>query len=238
MTMDANELARLREVAEAATPGPWTDVPMGSEGSIVTAGGNTHRTALKPATCREFSDATHIATFDPPTALALLDEVERLTNTEKAQGVTIRELEDENAELNNELGTAVQVLKLERDGLTAEVERLHSWAGLIELLDEHWPKDIFPTLPDDKGRDLGPRLVSLIRINDQLRGRLAAVGALARELIAAQGDGQFGHAAEARRIGPELVTLAEGGPAPGPDPEGGVDLTDEEFVAFLKAAKS
>ena len=25
--------------------------------------------------------------------------------------------------------------------------------------------------------------------------------------------------------------------APGPDPDGGVDLTDEEFAAFLKAAK-
>ena len=26
--------------------------------------------------------------------------------------------------------------------------------------------------------------------------------------------------------------------APGPDPDGGLDLTDEEFAAFLKAAKS
>ena len=46
-------------------------------------------------------------------------EVERLADTEKVLRVTIRELEDENVELNNELGTAVQVLKLERDAALA-----------------------------------------------------------------------------------------------------------------------
>lgn len=44
----------------------------------------------------------------------------------------------------------------------AEVERLHSWDGLLSLLDEHWPEGIFPTSADGR-RDTGPRLVAAIR---------------------------------------------------------------------------
>lgn len=55
--------------------------------------------------------------------------------------------------------------------LVAEVERLHSWDGLMSLLDEHWPADIFPTQDDREDRDLGPRIVSLLRWVDQLRPR-------------------------------------------------------------------
>jgi hypothetical protein len=32
----------------------------------------------------------------------------------------------------------------DRHVLLAEYDRLHSWTGLMELLDEHWPTDIFP----------------------------------------------------------------------------------------------
>lgn len=52
--------------------------------------------------------------------------------------------------------------------LVAEIERLHSWDGLMELLDEHWPEDIFPTLPDTDKRDPGPRIVSLLRMVDRI----------------------------------------------------------------------
>lgn len=45
----------------------------------------------------------------------------------------------------------------------------HSWAGLMALLDEHWPEDIFPTREDDLTRDAGARIVSLIRWVDRLR---------------------------------------------------------------------
>lgn len=44
-----------------------------------------------------------------------------------------------------------------------------SWAGLMELLDEHWPADLFPTLEDDPERDAGARIVSLLRWVDRLR---------------------------------------------------------------------
>lgn len=57
----------------------------------------------------------------------------------------------------------------------AEVERLHSWDGLMELLDEHWPEDVYPTLPDSDERDPGPRIVSALRVQDQLRATLAKV---------------------------------------------------------------
>lgn len=59
--------------------------------------------------------------------------------------------------------------------LIAEVERLHSWDGLMSLLDEHWPEDIFPTLPDTDRRDPGPRIVSLLRWVDKLKAQVPTV---------------------------------------------------------------
>lgn len=53
--------------------------------------------------------------------------------------------------------------------LQAEVERMHTWDGLMALLDEHWPEDIFPTMEDTEGRDPGPRIVSLLRWVERLR---------------------------------------------------------------------
>lgn len=58
-----------------------------------------------------------------------------------------------------------------------EIERMHSWDGLMRLLDEHWPADIFPTLAGTDGRDPGPRIVSLLRWVGALAARLDAVRA-------------------------------------------------------------
>jgi hypothetical protein len=53
--------------------------------------------------------------------------------------------------------------------LTAEIDRLHSWDGLMSLLDERWPEDIFPTLPfDATDRDPVVRIVTLLRWVDRL----------------------------------------------------------------------
>jgi hypothetical protein len=50
----------------------------------------------------------------------------------------------------------------------------HSWAGLMALLDEHWPADIFPTLHhDSESRDAGARIVSLLRWVGQLKTEVA-----------------------------------------------------------------
>lgn len=124
-------------------------------------------------------------------------EIERLGDTEKAQGVMIRELERLNTELNNELGTAVQVLKLERDALRGQV------AAVGALLDKTEPK----------WRHKGCWLTTQTVLAVDLRAALD----------------------EPTSSEPQSEPKFD---APGPDPDGGVDLTDEEFAAFLKAAKS
>ena len=47
-----------------------------------------------------------------------------------------------------------------------------SWAGLMELLDEHWPADVFLTIEDDYKRDMGARIVALLRWVDKGKTRI------------------------------------------------------------------
>ena len=69
-----SEMSRLREVAEAATPGPWM------VGETWWLEGVEHEVVLSPGDCEVAfthpKDVDHIATFDPPTVLALLDRLE------------------------------------------------------------------------------------------------------------------------------------------------------------------
>jgi hypothetical protein len=51
----------------------------------------------------------------------------------------------------------------------AIIDEMSTWATLMDLLDLHYPADIFPTMPDTPNRDPGPRIISLIRTVDQLR---------------------------------------------------------------------
>ena len=85
------DLTELREIAEAATPGPW-GVYDANEGMSPprpywsVANDEFHNpTNYDALAIIDISvnygvkaDADHIATFDPPTVLALVDEVERL----------------------------------------------------------------------------------------------------------------------------------------------------------------
>lgn len=50
-----------------------------------------------------------------------------------------------------------------------------SWDTLMSLLDEHWPRDVFPTTHrgEEPERDAGPRIVSLIRWVDEQAKRIA-----------------------------------------------------------------
>lgn len=66
------DIDALRKVAEAATPGPWE-----LDGSDIAAG--DYWVAYSADT--SVTDAAHIAAFDPPTVLALLDEVAALRAT-------------------------------------------------------------------------------------------------------------------------------------------------------------
>ena len=68
----------------------------------------------------------------------------------------------------------------DRADLLAEVDRLHSWDGLMSLLDEHWPVDVFPTTADREDRDTGPRIVSLVR---QLAASRDTVARLTNEIL-------------------------------------------------------
>ncbi|AIM51036.1 hypothetical protein SEA_MODRAGONS_92 [Mycobacterium phage Modragons] len=72
--------------------------------------------------------------------------------------------------------------------LIAEIRKLHTWDGLMELLDEHWPADIFPTLPDDDKRDPGPRIISLLRWVSRLRAQETRIRALANQHVGAPCD--------------------------------------------------
>jgi hypothetical protein len=51
-------------------------------------------------------------------------------------------------------------------GAASEIDHFQTWNGLMELLDMHWPTDVFPFYEDAAERDKGPRIVSLIRALD------------------------------------------------------------------------
>ena len=73
--------------------------------------------------------------------------------------------------------TSAVLAAVEYADLLGEVERLHTWAGLMELLDEHWPADIWPMLEDDLRLDAGHRVTSAMRWIDQLRTERDALAA-------------------------------------------------------------
>jgi hypothetical protein len=76
-------------------------------------------------------------------------------------------LPDDMADIGERVAPAVE-------WLIGEVERLHTWAGLMSLLDEHYPASVFHGDEDreERDRDPGARLISLIRQLDQVRNEL------------------------------------------------------------------
>lgn len=71
--------------------------------------------------------------------------------------------------LDSSLAVFVPPLVAELKAARAENERLHSWDGLLLILDQIYPETIFPTLSDDPGRDSGPRIISLLRQIELIR---------------------------------------------------------------------
>jgi len=59
----------------------------------------------------------------------------------------------------------------DRDRLAAELAELRTWRGLMSLLDEHWPADVF----DGSSDDPGARIAVLMREVDLLRTELKKV---------------------------------------------------------------
>lgn len=97
--MNADEIARLREIAGKATPGRWkvgididglrgvygtapTELGVGEVGVCIavtaTIGRRDSARINGKAHARWNEDAAHIAAFDPPTALALLSRLDAL----------------------------------------------------------------------------------------------------------------------------------------------------------------
>lgn len=79
-----DERARLRAVAEAATPGPWmADESLGTSfhdfevlGPVERGNGTVRQVVIAQIHGEDSNDHTHIAAFDPPTVLALLDALD------------------------------------------------------------------------------------------------------------------------------------------------------------------
>lgn len=79
------DVSKLREVAEAATPGPWaTEKKPGGRQNVMEPKRVYSETVREIAEFADdvadtidAADAEYIATFDPPTVLALLDRLER-----------------------------------------------------------------------------------------------------------------------------------------------------------------
>ena len=82
-----SEIGHLREIAEVATPGEWVaHENRRHAGGIPVSEPTVYATEVEPgwvvADARDggVSDARFIATFDPPTVLALLDVAEAAQN--------------------------------------------------------------------------------------------------------------------------------------------------------------
>ena len=73
-----------------------------------------------------------------------------------------------------------RVYTLDVRDLLAEVDRVHTWAGVMSLLDEHYPAAVFP---GGGGADPGPRIIGLIREVDRLTTERDAYG---RRALAAE----------------------------------------------------
>lgn len=96
-----DRLQELRRIAEAATPGPWTSPWEQKDGLDPEEYGFYGASGDKIVgllwydgwhlECSE-ENARHIATFDPPTVLAMLDEIERLRREISVQQTTLENL--------------------------------------------------------------------------------------------------------------------------------------------------
>lgn len=79
--MTSDRLEELRRIAEAATPGPWAVNPFRATvdemPSMLPICGLLWPTDQRTEE-QTLANATHIATFDPTTVIAILDEIERL----------------------------------------------------------------------------------------------------------------------------------------------------------------
>jgi hypothetical protein len=122
---------------------------------------------------------------------AARDELADLRHNLAEQAFTAPDADD--ATMLASLHARIRDALVSRDAAVEQLERLHSWGGLLTLLDEHWPTDIFPvpeTVEASKSqerRDTGPVVLGLIRWVDRLSADLADAR---QQLDHARADGQ------------------------------------------------
>lgn len=144
---DSARLAELRAVAEAATQGEWRHWNPATGPSHVTIGGMVAFESLQSATpfaddevIPHWADAYHIATFDPPTVLALIAALE--SKTAEVDALTREAL---HALPDGRLGTLsnfIATLERERDEARAALERVRavrSYAPECDKYDDDSP---------------------------------------------------------------------------------------------------
>lgn len=187
MSVTPEERAEWRRLADAATTGPWE------------AYGITVAARTDPGDCMGCS--------------GLLSPAHLPEN----HIVEVAEANIPDARFIAAAREAVPALLDALDAADAELDRLHSWRGLMELLDEHYPEDIFPTGPDSAGRDFGPRIVSLMRNLDAVRAeRDEALAAIERVRDRAGYYAQLPHSEDcsdgdcARHVGDEILSDLDG----------------------------
>lgn len=113
--IDAETLAEWKTIAEAATPGPWeVDSSIGTDEAFVCDGNGMARAYVRDG---QIEDIRHIATFDPPTVLALIAEVEQLQHVEWEQR-------------QDWLVASTKKITAQRDALQAQVDAVKAlhWA--------------------------------------------------------------------------------------------------------------
>lgn len=104
--------------------------------------------------------------------------------------------------------------------LLAEVDRLHSWDGLMSTLDKHWPDDLFPG-SYDPSRDDRARIVGLLRWVGKLVGDVESCESRVRSYESVNEHLR----GEADRLRAELAAKLDAVPTPVPD----LVLTPEGF---------
>ena len=114
---------KLRELAEAATPGPWENRPgIDPPGDIIAPGLGEY--GPKPfithvGSWGRSADAAFIAAANPQTVLALLDEIERLRARLKTHE---REFREHDANMRSQLAAALAA----KDEACDIVERMYA----------------------------------------------------------------------------------------------------------------
>lgn len=147
----SKNLDQLRQIAENATPGPWMEfhengTPGEYEAFICPPATGARLVDYAPRDQRD-KDALYIATFDPPTVLALIERVEAAEAALASQRGVVKTLAERNVELTKfKDAYSLQAQELEQ----AEAERDFRQKENKELFEQIERVREFARYHDDK----------------------------------------------------------------------------------------